>query len=102
MNILPHQNTYRPIFFQFGSEQQNISYINHYYKAFGFAGEAYPHEYLVKLYNETSDYFRQHFGITEQFKYKPVLYSETEYLSIDKCNSLKSALGSWFYSIETK
>lgn len=81
-NILPHQNTYRPIFFQFGSEQQNISYIYNYYKSFGFAGEAYPHEYLVKLYNETSDFFRQHFGITEPFKYKPVLYSETEYLSI--------------------
>lgn len=81
-NILPHQTTYRPIFFQFGSEQQNISYINHYYKSFGFAGTASPHDYLVKFYNDTSEYYRYHFGIAESFKYKPPLYSETEYLSI--------------------
>lgn len=28
------------------------------------------------------------------------IWIETEYLSIDKCNELKSTLGSWFYSIE--
>jgi N-acetylmuramoyl-L-alanine amidase len=28
------------------------------------------------------------------------VWIETEYLSMDKCNSLKTSLGSWFYSIE--
>jgi hypothetical protein len=81
-NILPHQNTYRPIFFQFGSEQQSACYINHYYKAFGFAGETYPSDHLIRLYNETSDYYRQYFGIVEMFKFNHVPYEANNYLSI--------------------
>lgn len=30
------------------------------------------------------------------------VWIETEYLPIEKCNELKSTLGGWFYSIETK
>lgn len=68
-NILPHQSTYRPIFFQFGSEQQSIGYIFDYFKSFGFAGDKESSDTYIALYNEISDYFRQKFGVIENFKY---------------------------------
>lgn len=68
-NILPHQSTYRPVFFQFGSEQQSIAYIFNYYKAFGFAGDRPSSDAFIDFYNEISDYFRQQFGVIATFKY---------------------------------
>lgn len=67
--ILPSEKpSYRPIFFQFVSENQNLPYILHYFKSFGFAGNQKPREQLIDFYNELADYYRAHFGIVNKFR----------------------------------
>ena len=62
-NIQPHIYPYRPIFMQFASENQHEVYIQHQYKALGFAGEKRPSDNFVSLYNKYVDYYRDFFGI---------------------------------------
>ncbi len=47
--------------------------------------------YVLQYFNEIKCYFRGN---------AKGVWVETEYLDLDKCNELKSILGSWFYSIE--
>jgi len=63
-NVQPHTSPYRPIFMQFASENQHEVYIQHQYKALGFAGERRPSDNFVSLYNKYVDYYRHLFGIT--------------------------------------
>ena len=67
-HFYPHQEFYRPIWFQFVSETQSSEYILHYYKAFGFAGLARPRDWVIQFYNSFSRYYRKHFGIIPQFE----------------------------------
>jgi len=62
-NVQPHASPYRPIFMQFASENQHEVYIQHQYKALGFAGERRPSDNFVSLYNKYVDYYRHLFGI---------------------------------------
>jgi len=64
-NILPHQSPYRPIFMQFASENQQEVYIQHQYKALGFAGDKRPSDNFVFLYNRYANYYRDLFGVKE-------------------------------------
>jgi hypothetical protein len=64
-NILPHQSPYRPIFMQFASENQDEVYIQHQYKALGFAGDKRPSDNFVSLYNRYANYYRDLFGVKE-------------------------------------
>lgn len=67
--ILPHRNTYRPIFFQFASELQSDMYMLHQYPAFGFAGTSQPAEWIINFYNRLCKYYRDCAGISLDYKY---------------------------------
>jgi len=77
--ISPHQTTYRPIFFQFATQNHSIEYILHYFKCFGFAGTEKHGEYIVNLYNQFSAYYRIFFGINDKF-----VFSDTTGVIEDK------------------
>jgi hypothetical protein len=85
-NLLPHQVPFYPIFFQFASEYQDISYIYHYYRAIGFAGEQRPSDWFVKLYNDTANYYRCFFGINDYlYDFKPIDEGEIKLNGTLKC-----------------
>ncbi len=63
----PHKNTYRPIFFQCFSENYSVEYVMHYFKSFGFAGNTGHQQHLIDLYNEHSNYYREHFAIRHKW-----------------------------------
>ncbi len=65
--LFPHQNTYRPIYFQCFSENYELPYIMQHYKAMGFAGQTKPLAHLVELYNQLSDWYRKSFAIVPKF-----------------------------------
>lgn len=81
--LLPHRDTYRPIFFQFGSEIHTRTYIQHYFSAFGFAGTQEPSQYLINAYNETAEHYRYLFAIADEFKLTYVPDLELDYLPIE-------------------
>lgn len=81
-NMLPHQTTYRPIFFECFASTYDTFYINHNFQSFGFAGELPPKDGLVKYYNDTSDYYRKYFGITDFFRHIPEPLPSKDFLSI--------------------
>lgn len=81
--LLPHRDTYRPVFFQFGSETHTRSYIHQYFASFGFAGVNEPSKYLLDTYHETAEHYRWLFGIADEFKleFKPDI--SIDYLPIE-------------------
>lgn len=65
--MLPHQTTYRPIFFRFASENIEDEYIQHYYTAFGFAGKMQYTQNLIDWYNRAVAYYRKDYGMKTPF-----------------------------------
>lgn len=67
--LLPHQTTYRPIFFRFASENTEEEYIQQYYKAFGFAGKMAYTQPLIDWYNRAVAYYRKGYGLRTMFEF---------------------------------
>lgn len=67
--IMPHQFPYYPIFFQFASEHFEETYIMHGWPALGFAGDGLQSEHLCGIYNKYVAYYREVFGVDEEFKF---------------------------------
>lgn len=65
--LLPHQTTYRPIFFRFASENVEEDFIQHYYTAFGFAGKMQYTQNLIDWYNRAVAYYRKDYGMKTPF-----------------------------------
>ncbi len=62
-NVLPHKTPFYPIFFQFANETQDRMYIEHCYKAMGFAGQLRPSDKYIELYNQYANYYREFIGV---------------------------------------
>lgn len=67
--LLPHQITYRPIFFRFASENTEEEYVQQYYKAFGFAGKMAYTQNLIDWYNRAAAYYRKGYGLRTMFEF---------------------------------
>ncbi len=67
--VMPHQNPYYPVFFQFASENHEEVYIMHGWPALGFAGEGRQSEHLCAMYNRYVAYYRMAFGIDDEWAF---------------------------------
>lgn len=65
----PPQIPYRPLYMECYSESIDVTYIQHRFNAFSMAGSRYDHN-ITSLYNRLSDYYREYFGLRNQFHYK--------------------------------
>ena len=70
-NVTFDQMPHRPIYMQVFSDTIDENYIQHRFKAFSLAGDIQHAEVVVSLYNRLSDYYRNEFGIREQFHFDP-------------------------------
>lgn len=68
-NILPHRNTYCPVFFQFAIEWQSDMYMLHQYSIFGFAGTVRQASWIVDFYNKLANYYREFNGVALKFSF---------------------------------
>lgn len=71
LGVEPRQVPYRPIFFQVFTELQEESYIQHNYPAMGLAGDIKHNPALISFYNRTAKYWRDFFGLKEQYVFEP-------------------------------
>jgi len=69
LNVLPHQQTYRPLFMQSFSSSNSLEYILHQYNAISFGGSGKYPDYLIKFYNRLTAYYREYNGIRLPFAY---------------------------------
>ena len=63
------QIPYRPLYLQVFSECIDVTHIQHKYKAFSMAGDIIHDQHIVSLYNRLSDYYREFYGVSEQFHF---------------------------------
>ena len=66
--VMPHQITFRPIFFQYQAEDYSMESIFHHYRALGLAGEIVHDPNILNLYNRCSAYYRKLNGIVPVFE----------------------------------
>ena len=68
-NVQLPQIPYRPLYLQVFAECIDVTHIQHKYKAFSMAGDIIHDQHIVSLYNRLSDYYREFYGVSEQFHF---------------------------------
>ena len=69
LNVMPHQQTYRPLFMQSFSSSYSLEYILHQYNGISFGGNGKHPEYLIGFYNRLISYYREYNGIRLPFAF---------------------------------
>lgn len=69
--IIPHKTSYRPIYLQFQSGVESPEFVQHHYKAFGFAGNGTHDPSLVEWYDRLVKHYLKEEGIKLSFNFKP-------------------------------
>ena len=88
----PHGwSTYHPVFLEAFDNAHSIEFIQHQYRAIGFAGVNRSSQSLIDYYNKLSNYYRNYFGITSKFTYDPPT-ALSEYLDTKSLSPAKEKI----------